>query len=204
MPFTGRGRKAKRDKAAAPEPGQISLEGTRLQSPRLNFKIPASPHTIFLGLGPGSRSAEVGHYFPGATTQFWNFLYESGMWPEPITAERDDEILGDGFGLADVSRRPTKGAVHLTKSAYSEARRIVRELIAAHHPRVLAFVGKESYAVFLRTPTHRLEHGPQPDFEGCRVYLLPTPSNRNQSIPRKAKLEHYRALAEIVKQVRRG
>ena len=204
MAFSGRGRKARREKAAAPEPGQTSLEGVPLATPQLNFKIPEKPHTIFLGLGPGSKSAKVGHYYPGATTQFWNFLYESGMWPEPITAEQDDKILADGFGLADVSHRPTKGAVHLTKAAYFEARRIVRELVAAHKPQVLAFVGKESYAVFSRTPTRDLEHGPQPDFEGCRVYLLPTPSNRNQSLPRKAKLEHYRALAEIVRDCRRS
>ena len=199
MPYVRRGAKARRAKAQTPERGQTNLSGAVLKAPQLNFKIPSNPHTIFLGLGPGERSAQTGHYYPGATTQFWKFLYESGMWPEPITAEEDDKILADGYGLADVSRRATKGAVHTTKAGYFQARQIVKDLVARHHPKVLAFVGKESYAVFMHKTTKDVDHGRQASFEGVEVFLLPTPSNRNQSMSRKDKLAFYRELAAIVK-----
>jgi mismatch-specific thymine-DNA glycosylase len=199
MAYTQRGKKARREKALTPEPGQTTLTGQVIVAPQLAFKIPANPHTVFFGLGPGERSAKIGHYYPGATNQFWKFFYESGLWPEPITAEEDDKILAAGFGLADVSHRPTKGAVHTTKAAYFQARQIVKDILAKHHPKTIAFVGKESYSVFTRRATKDLEHGRQPDFEGVAVFLLPTPSNRNQSMPRKDKLAFYREMAEFVK-----
>ena len=202
MPYVSRGAKGRRAKAQTPVPGQTNLDGAVLESPQLNFKLPEAPHTIFLGLGPGERSAKSGHYYPGATTQFWKFLYESGMWSEPISAEEDDKIITGGFGLADVSRRPTKGAVHTTKAAYFQARQIVKDLISKHHPKILAFVGKESYAVFMHKTTKDVEHGRQSPFEGAEVFVLPTPSNRNQSVARKDKLAFYRELAALVKPYR--
>lgn len=117
--YVNPGVKGRRAKAQALIPGQKRLDGSLVDVPALTFKIPLNPHTIFLGLCPGPTSAEKGHYYPGATTQFWNFLHESGLWSELLTYERDAEILVGGFGLADVSRRATKGAVHTTMAPTS-------------------------------------------------------------------------------------
>lgn len=204
MTYKSPGAKANREKAQALLPGQRKLDGSPAHVPTLGFKIPANPHTIFLGLGPGPTSAEKGHYYPGATTQFWNFLYESGLWPELLTYERDAEILKGGFGLADVTRRATKGAVHATKAAYFQARSAVKQIVATHRPRLLAFVGKEAYAIFVRRPTSDVSYGEQPPYEGVGIFVLPTPSNRYQQMSRKDKLAWYRQLATRVEALRQS
>ncbi len=202
--YTNPGMKARREKALALIPGQRRLDGSPAEVPSLNFKIPEKPHTIFLGLGPGPTSAEKGHYYPGATTQFWNFLYESGLWPELLTYERDAEILTGGFGLADVTRRATKGAVHATKASYFQARTVVKQIVTTHRPRLLAFVGKEAYAVFARKKTSDVKYGPQAPYDSIEVFVLPTPSNRHQQIARKEKLAWYAQLATRVQALRAG
>jgi len=44
---------------------------------------------LFVGINPGTRSAEVGHHFAGRSNRFWKFLFESGLTPIKYDAFHD-------------------------------------------------------------------------------------------------------------------
>ena len=57
---------------------------------------------VIVGFNPGSRSAEIGHYYAGRGNLFWPLLYESGLIPEPLTYADDARVLEFGIGLTDL------------------------------------------------------------------------------------------------------
>lgn len=76
--------------------------------------------------------------------------------------------------------------------------------MTTYKPRLLAFVGKEAYAVFARRSTSQVGYGDQPAYAGVAVFVLPTPSNRYQQVSRTDKLTWYRELAAKVEAFRQA
>src|SRR6266571_6198372 len=89
----------------------------------LRDKIPRNLHTLFVGINPGRKSAEIGHYYGGHGNYFWRLLWTSGIWPEPLTTYDDDKIVEQGFGLTDMEKRPTSSVSHLRPSDFVGARK---------------------------------------------------------------------------------
>src|SRR5688572_19187702 len=77
----------------------------RPREPKLRDKIPKDVHTLFVGINPGRRSAEIGHYYGGNGNQFWKLLTLAGIWPTPLTPYDDDKLAKSGFGFTDVVKR---------------------------------------------------------------------------------------------------
>lgn len=205
MAYVGPGKKDLRRKAAAHLPGQRDLDGSIKPTVSLPPKIPVGVHTLFLGLGPGLESAIRGHYFPGGNNYFWKLLYRSGLWPQEITSDEDDLILAEGFGLADVIERPTKGTVLATKAEFLNAKDRVRKLVETHKPKLVVFVGLKSYRTYLRRENAPVEYGEQSlGIGSARVFVLPSTSGASGAITTYAeKLEWFKRLALVVAQVRR-
>lgn len=205
MAYAGPGRKDRRRKAAAHLPGQRDLRGDPKPSVTLPPKIPPGVHTLFLGLGPGLDSAIKGHYFPGTNNYFWKLLFRSGLWPEEIKADQDDEILRDGFGLADVIERPTLGTVLATKAEFLNAKDRVRKLVDHHKPKLVVFVGKRAYRTYLRRSDAEFAYGEQPTTIGAaRIFVLPSTSGASGAITTYAeKLAWFKQLKVVVEAVRR-
>lgn len=198
-------KKDRRRKAIATLPGQVDiLTMQKIDAPRLPSKIPPGVHTIFFGLGPGLESARRGHYYPGKNNYFWKLLHNSGIWPDPITSDDDDRILGGGFGLADVISRPTMGSVHPTKAEFLQAKQRVRNLVVTHRPKLVVFVGMAAYRTFLRRETAKFKYGKQPDaIEGSKVFVVPSTSGASTAdTTYDEKMEWFQALKKEIDQVR--
>lgn len=204
MSYTGVGKKDRRRKAFANLPGQMTLDGQELAAPRLTFKIPPGVHTLFLGLGPGLESAKRGHYFPGKNNYFWKLFFNSGIWPNELTSDDDDQITAGGFGLADVISRPTLGSVHPTKAEFLAAKQRVRSIVGTHRPRLVVFVGLRAYRTFLRRDKSKINYGLQEGMvEGAKVFVLPSTSGASAGeTSYDEKLDWFRKLKDEIDKVR--
>lgn len=151
---------------------------------------------VFVGINPGTRSAATGHHYAGRGNRFWRLLSEAGLIAEPLTAGRDAELPGLGFGLTNLVARESPGVGDLAGGELTAGADGLRQKLARHRPEWVVFVGLTVYrAVF----GHRgaLSCGPQAPLIGdTRTWVLPNPSGRNTHYTYQAMLDLYRALAE--------
>lgn len=164
----------------SPVEGQRTLEGEPLDGLHLDDKIPPDAHTLFVGINPGIRSAEINHYYAGHTNYFWKLLHASGLWPSPLTTEDDDQILEAGFGLTDVAKRPTPGSSSLSKSDFMHAKTRMKNLARRFNPEVIAFVSKTAIRAYLGDMRYPVEYGLQDwRIEDSDVFSLPSTSGQS-------------------------
>jgi TDG/mug DNA glycosylase family protein len=149
---------------------------------------------LFVGINPGVRSAAIGHHFAGYSNRFWKLLYESGLVPEPITAEDDARLCEWGFGITNLIARMTPGIDTLEPHEYPAGLRILRRKVRRWKPAIVALVGVSLYrAIFDRKGPVRL--GLQREtLEGARVFVLPNPSGRNANFSYAEMLAAFRTL----------
>ena len=84
---------------------------------------------IFIGINPGYHSALTGHHYSGSGNHFWTCLYQSSILHEPITSDRDVEVLNSGVGLVNVVSRTTASSQDLSSAEIREGcRRLVEKL----------------------------------------------------------------------------
>lgn len=147
---------------------------------------------VFIGYNPGLRSARLGHYYAGRGNQFWPLLFESGLVSEQLSSSQDSRLLEFGMGLTDIVKRASRGASDLKAADYQKGRTQLLKKIRRYRPFALAFVGKGVYEKFVG---RQVSLGPQPErVFGARVFVLPSTSGANASVPRRQKLRFFRQL----------
>ncbi len=157
---------------------------------------------IIVGFNPGSRSAEIGHYYAGRGNLFWPLLYESGLIPEPLTYAYDARVLEFGIGLTDLVKRSTPSSSDLSTAEARAGVPDLRRKLAIFAPRVVCFNGKGVYAWYSGQTT--VEHGPQPLYlesakgESAKGFVAPSTSARNGRMSRAEKAQVFRDLAQFV------
>ena len=133
---------------------------------------------VFCGTAPGLVSAARGHYYAGPGNRFWALLFDAGIVPERLGPEDDARVGEFGIGLTDLVK--TMAQSHDRGLPYDVPALAAK--VAAHRPLWLAFTSKEAGAQaarWLGRPRPAL--GVQDwTFEGARVFVLPSPSGRNQ------------------------
>lgn len=133
---------------------------------------------IFCGTAPGLASAARGHYYAGPGNRFWTFLVEARIVPEPLGPEDDARVGEFGIGLTDLVKVMAQS--HDRGLPYDVPALAAK--VAAHRPAWVAFTSKEAgraAARWLGRPRPSL--GTQDwTLEGARVFVLPSPSGRNQ------------------------
>jgi TDG/mug DNA glycosylase family protein len=147
----------------------------------LRDRVKRPVNVLFVGINPGVRSATIGHHFAGYSNRFWKLLYESGLVPEPLTAEDDVRLPGLGYGVTNVIPRVTPGIDTLRPEEYVAGVKVLRRKVRRWRPRIVAFVGVTLYRViFGCRPGTVVKLGVQAqEFESARVFVLPNPSGRN-------------------------
>ncbi len=164
----------------SPRRGQLDLELNRLEGLALPDKVPPNLHTLFVGVNPGIRSAQIGHYFAGHSNYFWKLIAASGIWPTPLTTEDDDKMVVAGFGFTDTCKRPTPGVHGLTKADFVECKNRIRRLVKTHRPKTVVFVSKTAYRVFAGNLQADVLYGIRPEnIEGAAVFIVPSTSGRS-------------------------
>jgi double-stranded uracil-DNA glycosylase len=174
----------------------------QLAALELQDKIPAKVHTVFVGINPAIRSAQVGHYYAHPTNKFWTLIRESGLAPEALDATYDDQLVKQGFGFTDVAKRPTIAASHVTPAEFSSANDRITRLVQDAKPRTLVFVSKKAARAFLNVPdNHPIRYGKQRRSIGTTaVWFLPSTSGQSYADgDYPSKLQHFRRLAKHVK-----
>jgi TDG/mug DNA glycosylase family protein len=161
---------------------------------------------LFVGINPGLRSAQTGHHYAGRGNRFWKLMYDSGLLPERLSAERDAEMLRWHYGLTNIVARPTAGVAGLDARDFEMGRRTLLEKIHTLQPAIVALVG---LTVFdrLHAPSRRRRAatrraGLQRErLHGARLFVLPNPSGRNTHFTYVEMLRLYRRLARLVGQL---
>ena len=174
---------------------------TREKPLHLPDKIPVNVHTLFVGINPAVRSAEVGHYYAHPTNRFWKLVSASGIAPHSVTAQDDDLLVKHGFGFTDVAKRPTVGASDLEAAEFLAARQRLTEVLLERKPRTVAFVSKRAARAFLQTgPSEPISYGPQPEpYHGATIWFLPSTSGQsNGDSSYSEKLAAFEQLAAHV------
>ena len=198
MKYQRPSKKAVRRKAArSPLEGQTNLNGRELPELSLRDKIPPSVHTLFVGINPAERSAQVGHYYAHPSNYFWKLFHASGLWPRRIEASEDDLIMARGFGLTDVAKRPTPGVAHLTKSDFFQSKQRINRIVRKHKPTTVVFVGLMAVRAYLGDNSLKAEYGLQKwKIIEAEVFLLPSTSGASVGHTSYAKkLLYFKQLA---------
>ena len=187
-------------------PNQNRPAGSRRQhAPRpLPDHVRPGLRVLFVGINPGLRSAAVGHHYAGYSNRFWKLLSESGLVPEPLTPDRDAELLRLEMGLTNLVARPSAGVGDLGAADFVRGRRILRAKIRRLRPAIVALVGLTVYDhLFPRNerggdPAGRVRVGLQPEtLHGARIFVLPNTSGRNAHYPYMEMLDAFRELARL-------
>jgi TDG/mug DNA glycosylase family protein len=155
----------------------------------------ARPRLLLVGINPSLTSARVGHHFASPGNPFWRLMHAAGLVAEPLTAERDVELVRWGIALTNLCRRPTRSAAELRPDEFEAGRRLLARKCARLRPGVVAFVGVSLYQAYFRLPKSGGPGAKPERIAGARVFAVPNPSGLNASFPGFAhKLVWYERL----------
>jgi TDG/mug DNA glycosylase family protein len=154
--------------------------------------LEADLEIVFVGINPGTYSAQIGHYYARPTNLFWRMLHESGLIPHPLKPEDDWKLIRFGIGLTDVVKRSSDSASDLAREEFDAGAIAVRNKIRIYRPRIVCFNGLTGFrALFGRNEGP----GVKPDRIGeSRVFVVPSTSRRNAAYPRETVLFWFKEL----------
>lgn len=138
---------------------------------------------VFVGINPGERSAERGHYYGHPGNAFWRRLSASPLVAprgRDLTCEDDASLLDLGIGFTDVVKRVITDSAQISRAEFEAARPAFLERIEAASPRAVCFAATRPFeAVYPRAWTSR-GWGRQdvPPLAGADVWVMPSPSGR--------------------------
>jgi TDG/mug DNA glycosylase family protein len=151
---------------------------------------------VFCGINPGRVSAAAGAPFANPRNDFWRLLHAAGFTPRLLEPHEFRTLSAYGVGLTNAARRTTRGSGDLRAADFAGARERLESIARGLAPRVVAFVGKAAYQGIFR---ERPEHGPQERRLGeTALFVLPSTSPANASVPWDERLRWFRELRELV------
>lgn len=153
---------------------------------------------VLVGLNPGMRSVEEGHYFASPHNRFWRAVNLSGMLTEHLDCNTDYRLLQQGIGLTDVVKRPTRGASELRAADYRQWAPLLKRKIERFQPLIVCFHGAVAYRSYLKYAegiTDPVSLGLQPhSIASSHVYLVPNPSAANAAYSLNTLVRWYKGL----------
>jgi TDG/mug DNA glycosylase family protein len=157
--------------------------------------LPKRPDILFVGINPGSYSAQRGHYYARATNRFWWALHASGLVRMPLAPHEDWRVTQFGLGLTDLVKRPTNSAAQVRGTEFAAGRQALADKIVQVQPLIVCFNGLIGYQQFFQETTRpgrqvRRVHG-------ARVFVLPSTSARNAAYPRHVVLGYFQDLCAL-------
>jgi len=166
------------------------------ESPTLPDYLASDLKLLFIGINPGSYSAQVGHYYARPGNLFWWALSNSGLIPKTLGPENDAELLNYKIGLTDVVKRPTNSSGELTQEEFDDGAKRTVSLVEQYQPKVACFVGLLGATAFLG---RHVKAGPLSEkFGTTRLFAIPSPSRRNAHYGRDGILKYFQELSHFV------
>ena len=183
------------------------VSSSRRRSTRAGGKLPDEPRSavpdvlaagldvVFCGINPGRASAAAGAHFANPRNDFWRLLHAAGLTPRLLEPREQHDLLALGYGLTNAAARTTRGSSELRRRDFEGSAERLERLARELAPRTLAFVGKEAYR---GTFGERPSLGPQERrLAGTALYVLPSTSPANASVPWPERLRWFRALRDF-------
>ena len=156
---------------------------------------------VLVGLNPGLRSAEAGHYFASPRSRFWPAINASGLLREALDARTDRRMLEQGMGFTDVVKRPSSGASDLQAGDFRRWAPTLRRKLERFQPLIVCFHGAVAYRNYRKYTDgvdERPELGLQPHTVGrSSVFLVPNPSPANAAFSLETLVCWYGRLREL-------
>lgn len=139
---------------------------------------------LFVGINPGLWTAATRTHFAHPGNRFYPALRLAGIIEREIdrgVGMSDDDrahLIQRGVGITNVVRRTTAKASELTAAELRDGGAVLRDLVSAHRPAVVAVAGITAYRTAFRLPKATM--GEQPDgLVGSRLWVVPNPSGLN-------------------------
>ncbi len=149
---------------------------------------------VFCGINPGRRSAAAGAHFANPRNDFWRLLHDAGFTPRLFEPAEQHGLLELGLGLTNAAERTTRGSGDLRRADFAGTAARLEALARDLRPGAIAFVGKEAYRGGFR---ERPNLGRQERRLGeTWLYVLPSTSPANASVPYAERLRWFGALRE--------
>jgi double-stranded uracil-DNA glycosylase len=150
---------------------------------------------VFCGINPGRWSAAAGAHFANPRNDFWRLLHDAGFTPGLLAPSDQEQLLSFRLGVTNAAFRTTKGSGDLRRGDFAGAAERLAGIADELRPGWIAFVGKEAYrGAFSERP----ELGVQERRLGeSRLFVLPSTSPANASVPYAERLTWFRRLQEL-------
>ncbi len=135
---------------------------------------------VFVGINPGERSAERGHYYGHPGNAFWRRLSASPLVARDLTCEDDASLLDEGIGFTDVSKRVITDSTQISDAELRDSLDDFHARIAHAAPRAVCFTATRPFsAVYPRAwQAHQWGRQDVAPLEGAEVWVMPSPSGR--------------------------
>ncbi|MEE9284666.1 MAG: mismatch-specific DNA-glycosylase [Dehalococcoidia bacterium] len=157
---------------------------------------------VFVGINPGWRSAQEGHYFATPRNRFWPAFNAAGLAPASLGPETDFQALRYGIGFTDVVKRATRQMKELKAAEFREGAGALRDKLLRRQPLVVCFNGLSGYRNYLRFTeggAGDIELGLQPrDIGRSKVFVIPSTSPANAAVSLERIVDSLRQLKGAV------
>ena len=157
---------------------------------------------VFVGINPGWRSANEGHYFATPRNRFWPAFNAAELTPAPLGPETDSHALRYGIGFTDLVKRATRQMAELKTAEFREGAPVLQGKLMDCQPRVVCFNGVSGYKNYLRfaeSTTGAVEIGLQPRQIGrSKVFVVPSTSPANAAVSLEEIVASLRELKGLV------
>lgn len=150
---------------------------------------------VFVGINPGERSAELGHYYAHPGNGFWPALSASPLLEEPAGPD-DDRSLAERarIGFTDVVKRVITDSTDVTTEELRASEPAFRARIAGASPRAICLTSSRAFDVLFPKVRASGTWGRQPvTLEGAAVWVMPSTSGRAAG----HRAHVHRVLAEL-------
>ena len=150
---------------------------------------------VFIGINPGERSAQRGHYYAHPGNGFWPALSASALVDGAVTFEDDRSMPGRyGIGFTDVVKRVVTDSSQVTDAELRAAVPLLRRRIAYASPRAICFTSTRGFGAAFPRLWQPHGWGRQPvTLEGAEVWVMPSTSGRAAG----SRAHVHRVLAEL-------
>ena len=157
---------------------------------------------VFVGINPGERSAQLGHYYGHRGNAFWRVLSASGLVATEVGPDDDRALLDRcGIGFTDVVKRVVTDSTRVTDDELRSSTPAFEQRIAYASPRAVCFTTTRAFDVLFPRVRASGTWGRQPvQVAGADTWVMPSTSGRAAGY----REEGRRVLAELARVLGRG
>ncbi|MCY4640564.1 MAG: mismatch-specific DNA-glycosylase [Chloroflexi bacterium] len=157
---------------------------------------------VFVGINPGERSAELGHYYAHRGNAFWAALSASPLVARRLGPEDDGSLpASEGIGFTDVVKRVVTDSTRVSDTELRAAEPAFRARIAAAAPRAVCLTSGRAFDVLFPGLRPAGSWGRRPAvLETASLWVMPSTSGRAAGSRRHV----HRVLRELASFLGRG